>query len=156
MLSFHPDQGLMYLIQQVTKQSTDEILGFFYDFGKEVFILGVKAMKPNQREIRKNIEAIYPGTSIPFHLNVEGGKRWGYNATSQDTPYRGTIHVKFPENTTYIDTSKLMEMIMEKQLLGGSSLPDFEPPPSHTPKMYKALIQQVLKGPSKDETVRDS
>jgi len=140
----------MYLIQQVTKQSTDEILGFFYDFGKEVFILGIKAMKPNQRDIRKNIEAIYPGTAIPFLLNVEGGKR-GYAGQ----PFHGTIKATFPTNTTYMDTEKLIEMIMEKTLLGGSSLADFEAPKSRTPKMYKDLIETVLKGKS-DETNSDS
>ena len=141
MLNFHPDAGLMYLIQQVTKQPTDEILGFFYDFGKEVFIVGIQNMKTNQREIRKNIEALYPGTAIPFLLNVEGGKR-GYNGL----PYGGTIKATFPTNTSYMDTEKLMELIMEKTLLGGSSLPDFDAPPSRTPKMYKTLIDQVIKG----------
>jgi hypothetical protein len=130
----------MYLIQQVTKQSTDEILGFFYDFGKEIFIIGIKNMKTNQREIRKNIEALYPGTAIPFLINVEGGKR-GYG----ELGFGATIKATFPDNATYMDTEKLMEVIIEKTLLGGSSLPDFEPPRSHTPKMYKDLIREVLK-----------
>lgn len=148
MLTFRPDAGLMYLIQQTTKQSTDDILGFFYDFGKEVFIVGIKNMKHNQRDIRKNIEAIYPGTCIPFHLNVEGGKHYYYGAKGDDEDehkYHGTITATFPNNPTYMDTEKLIEMIMEKNLLGGSSLPDFETPKSKTPRMYKDLIDEVLK-----------
>lgn len=136
----------MYLIQQITKQPTDEILGFFYDFGKEVFIIGMENM--GGRSIRKDIQAMYPGTDIPFKMLVKGYKGYGQGPT-------GTIEVTFPDNPTYMDTEKLMEMIMEKVLLGGTSLPPFEPPKSRTPKMYKDLIQQVLKG-KQNETLRDS
>lgn len=148
MLSFHPDQGLMYLIQQVTKQPTDEILGFFYDFGKQVFIIGCQNMKGSQGDIRKNIEALYPGTAIPFLINVEGGKQRLYDPNDDDEDklqYKGTIKATFPTNTVYMNTDKLMDMVMEKTLLGGSSLADFEPPKSRTPKMYKDLIKGILK-----------
>lgn len=151
MLSFAPDAGLMYLIQQVTKQSTDEILGFFYDFGKQVFITGVANMKEHQRDIRKDIRALYPNTAIPFKMLVEGGKD-RYNYHTKKSCMSGRIYVQFPDNPSYIDTTKLIDMIMEKQLLGGSSLPPFEEPKSRTPKMYKDLIEQVLKGKS-DETL---
>lgn len=150
MLTFRPDAGLMYLVQQVTGQSSDEILGFFYDFGKEIFIIGIKNMKENQRDIRKNVEAIYPGTAIPFLINVEGGKR-GYG----DLGYGGTILATFPSNPIYMETEQLLEMIVEKNLLGGSSLPPFEPPKCHTPKMYKDLIKHVLEK-KPDETLCDS
>lgn len=145
-MSFHPDAGLMYLIQQVTKLPSDEILGFFYDFGKEVFVVGIKNMAG--RSIRKDIQALYPGTAIPFKILVKGYKGYGQGPS-------GSIEVTFPDNSTYMDTEKLMEMIMEKTLLGGSSLPDFEAPKSRTPKLYKDLIEQVLKGKT-DETLCDS
>lgn len=132
----------MYLIQQTTNQPTDEILGFFYDFGKEVFIIGVQNMKTNQRSIRKQIEAIYPGTHVPFKILVEGGKSWGSNG------FHGDLYVTFPDNTSYMDTEKIIEAIMERTLLGGSSLPPIEPPKSKTPKMYKDLIKKVLEGKS--------
>ncbi len=132
----------MYLIQQITKQPTDEILGFFYDFGKEVFIIGMENM--DGRSIRKDIQAMYPGTDIPFKMLVKGHKGYGQGPT-------GTIEVTFPDNPTYIDTEKLMEMIMEKMLLGGTSLPPFGPPMSRTPKMYKDLIEKVLKGKNREE-----
>jgi hypothetical protein len=63
----------------------------------------------------------------------------------------GIAEATFPENSSFMDTDKIVEMIVEKQLLGGSTLPDFEAPPTRTPKMYKDLIKQVLKGPKKDE-----
>lgn len=136
MISFRPDAGLMYLIQQVTKQTTDEILGFFYDFGKQIAIEGIAKMEG--RSIRKDIQAMYPNTAIPFKILVKGHRGYGQGASA-------SVEVTFPDNPTYMDTEKLMEMIMEKQLLGGSSLPDFEPPKSRTPKMYKTLIEEVLK-----------
>lgn len=128
MLSFNLDAGLMYLIQQVTKQSTDEILGFFYDFSKEVAIEGMAKMKG--RSIRKDIQIMYPNTCIPFRILVNGSiKPYGAKAS---------IEITFPSNPTYINTEKLTEMIIERELLGGSALPDFEAPKSRTPKMYKA------------------
>jgi hypothetical protein len=145
MLQFLPDAGLMYLIQQTTKQSTDEILGFFYDFGKEVFIIGVQNM--SGRSIRKDIQAMYPGTAIPFKLLVKAHK-W-------HAGIGGSLEVTFPDNPTYMNTEKLMEMIMEKTLLGGASLPDFDAPKSRTPKLYKDLIQQVLRKDN-EQTLCDS
>ena len=138
MVSFRPDAGLMYLIQQVTKQPTDEILGFFYDFGKEVLIQGIDNMKSNQRSIRKDIRDFYPGTAIPFKMLVEAST-WNKNLSNC------IIYVMFPDNPIYLKTEEMIELIMEKQLLGASALPDFEEPRSRTPKMYKKLIEQVLR-----------
>lgn len=147
-MRFMPDNGLMYLIQQTTQIPTDEILGFFYDFGKEVFVQGIAAKDNDYSSIRKDIQALYPGTNIPFKLLVKGGVRsgWDYQLrqpTGKNAAY-GTIEVTFPTNSSYIDTSKMIDVIMEKQILGGSSLPDFDPPRSKTPKMYEDLIKTVL------------
>lgn len=147
----------MYLIQQVTKQSTDEILGFFYDFGKQIFIIGCENM--TGRSIRKDIQALYPGTAIPFKILVKGYKTnhmWDPNTKTYRNAesYSGTLEVTFPDNPTYMNTDKMIEVIIEKQLLGGSSLPDFDVPKSRTPKMYKDLIDGVLK--KNGQTVCDS
>lgn len=138
-ISFNPDQGLLYLIQQTTKQPSDEILGFFYDLGKEIIVQGAAAMKSQQRSIRKDIQDMYPGTTIPFKLLCEAN-RW----RTTEPLARATISVIFPDNPTWMRTDHLMDMIVEKQLLGASSIPDFEPPKSRTPKMYKDLIKEVL------------
>lgn len=149
MISFSPDNGLMYLIQNVTKQSSDEILGFFYDFGKQVLIIGIDNMEG--KSIRKQIEGLYPGTVIPFKVLVKGRKQdYAWDDASRkyinlkEPAYNGHIEVTFPDNPTYLNTEKLMELIMEKELLGGSSLPDFEAPKSRTPKLYRELIKQIL------------
>ena len=127
----------MFLIQSVTHQTTDEILGFFYDFGKEVLIQGIAKMEG--RSIRKDIRDYYPGTAIPFKLLCEAYK-WSGSVSG------ATIYVEFPDNSTHIDTEELIQMIMERELLGGSALPPFEQPKSRNPKMYKDLIEKVLRG----------
>lgn len=144
----------MYLIQQVTKKPTAEIIGFFYDFGKQIFITGCENM--TGRSIRKDIQILYPGTAIPVKILVKGEKT--YNIWNEKTKrytsgdsFSGTMEVTFPDNATYMDTEKIVDMIVEQELLGGCSLPDFEAPKSRTPKMYKDLIDQVLKG--KDDEI---
>lgn len=148
----------MFLIQQVTKQPTADIIGFFYDFGKQVFIVGCENM--SGRSIRKDIQILYPGTAIPVKVLVKGHKShqiWNEKTRSyvSGESYSGTMEVTFPDNPIYMDTTKIVDMIVEQQLLGGCTLPDFEAPKSRTPKMYKDLIEEVLKG-KPDETVRDS
>ena len=151
-ISFRPDAGLMYLIQSVTKQNSAEIMGFFFDFGKAVLLQGVEKMEG--RSIRKDIRDYYPGTAIPFKLLVEASK-YGSEAVKG-----GSIYVEFPDNAMYIKTDELMTMVFERELLGSSGVPDFEQPKSKTPKMYRELIEQVLKGKipnneePKDETER--
>lgn len=148
----------MYLIQQVTKQPTAEIIGFFYDFGKQVFITGCENM--TGRSIRKDIQLLYPGTAIPVKMLVKADKT--YNIWNEQTKryvsgdgYSGTCEVTFPDNPIYMNTDSIIDMIVEQQLLGGATLPDFEAPKSRTPKMYKDLIEQVLKGKI-NETICDS
>lgn len=136
-IGFRPDQGLMYLIQQTTKQSSDEILGFFFDFGRQVLKVGLENMTGST--IRKDIRDIYPGTAIPFKILVEGGNRYWQNNEAH-----GTIYISFPDNPEYIDSQKIIEFVMERELLGQVSMPEFEQPSSRTPKLYKDFIAQVL------------
>ena len=142
-IHFSPDAGLMYLIQQVTKQPSADIMGFFFDFGKEVLLEGISKMEG--KSIRKDIRDYYPGTAIPFKLLVKA-HRW-----SSDPVKSGTIEIDFPDNSMYIRTSEMLDMIIERELLGGSGIPDFEKPASKTPKMYRDLIAKVLKGEKADE-----
>lgn len=155
-ITLTPDDWLMYLIQSVTKQKTDEILGFFYDFGKEVGRIGIEQMKGSS--IRKDIRDFYPGTTIPFKLLVESTyrqmRRYDFHTgqyidinregEDPDTDYYGlSIKVIFPESVSYVDTKKMLDVIIDKTLLGGCSLPDFEQPKPRTPRMFKDLIDSI-------------
>lgn len=150
-ISFQPDNGLMYLIQQVTGKPSHEILGFFYDFGKEVFSIGIKNMKTNQREIRKNIEDIFPGTAIPFKILVKAYRPY------KEEWARGTVEIGFPDNPSYMNQKEVDEMItviLENSLLGtNTNLPLFQAPAPRANKMYKDLIVKALKENSDGTTV---
>lgn len=143
---FTTDKFLMYLIQQTTKQPTDEILGFFYDFGTKVVEMGAEQMKGSS--IRKEIHDFYPGTSIPFKMLVTGSKTYHWNPISKihedERSFSGNIEVCFPSVAAYVDNTKLMEIVAEKALLGGSNMPEFEKPEPKTPKMYKKLVEDIL------------
>lgn len=146
-LSFSADGSLMYLIQQTTKQPTEEILGFFYDLGVKVAEIGVDNMEG--RGIRKDIRDVYPNSSVPFKLLVKGQMRhnfWDPNVKGyvNRRHFSGHIEVTFPDQSRMVDQKALMEKIFEKNLLGGESLPNFPQPQVKTPKMYKDLIEEVL------------
>ena len=134
----------MYLIQETTKQPTEEILGFFYDLGMRVGELGIEKMEG--RGIRKDIRDDYPGTSIPFKLMVKGRrtKRWTPTGWSPTEEFSGDIEVTFPDKSRGVDQKALMDKIVERTLLDGESLPNFPKPKSRTPKMYAELIKQIL------------
>lgn len=142
LISFRPNLDLMCLIQQATNQSTDEILGFFYDLGKEIMVLGLS--KVTGKAIRAKIIEFYPGTSIPFTLLVKATKPKGnWVGFCQ-------INVLFPCNRiATVDTKKLMEMIFEKQLLDAPSLLNFEAPKAKIPKLYKDLVEKTIKSRTK-------
>jgi hypothetical protein len=137
----------MYLIQQTTKQPTEEILGFFYDLGIKVAEIGFNNMEG--RSIRKDIRDIYPDTNIPFRLLVKGYGDRTYDSTTRKYvrtgKFHGTMEISFPDKAEYVDQQALVEKIFEKTLLGAESLPNFPKPASRTPKMYKDLINEVLK-----------
>lgn len=137
----------MYLIQQTTKQPTEDILGFFYDLATRVAQIGYE--KIDGKGIRKDIRDTFPGSDIPFKLLVKGHvrKEWDRTAMtySNNEVMYGEMEVTFPDKTRSVDQGALMEKIMEKTLLDGESLPNFPKPQSKTPKMYKDLIQEVMK-----------
>jgi len=146
--SFVTDAYLMYLIQQTTNLPTDEILGFFHDFGTQILKLGAEKMKGHS--IRKDIRDFYPDTAIPFKMLVTGHKGYyNYNAQTkqherEEETFSGRIEVCFPDAPSYVDNTQLMNMIMEKALLGGTSMPPFEKPEPRAGKMYKKLVEDVL------------
>lgn len=129
----------MYLTQQTTKQSTNEILGFFFDFGKEAVRQILPKLKSSQRSFKRSIEDFYPNTAIPFCLKVEG------DITYEKELRYVSITVSFSENKEFMNTEKIMELIMENALLGGSEMPDFEPPAARASKGYKTLVDTVLR-----------
>jgi len=145
-ISFSADEALMYLIQQTTKLPTEEILGFFYDLGMKVAEMGIEKMEG--RGIRKDIRDVFPGSNIPFKLLVKGRMQRQHTPTgwANSGIFYGGIEVSFPDKSRGVDQRALLEKIVERSLLDGESLPNFPQPASKTPKMYKDLIAQAVKG----------
>jgi hypothetical protein len=149
--SFSADEALMYLIQQTTKMPTEEILGFFYDLGIKIGEMGAENMETNQGAIRKDIRDLFPNTCVPFKLLVKGHKQ--YINTPSGWKRIGTIHgsieVSFPDKARTVDHKALIEKIIERTLLDGESLPNFPKPKPRANKMYKGLIEEILKNKDK-------
>jgi hypothetical protein len=139
--SFTSDDALMYLIQDVTKLSTEEILGFFYDLGCKFAALGFEAMEDlGTTGMRKEVVDYFPNTSIPFRMLVKGKKR-----TMATTQY-AHIEISFPKKSNQIDTKNLIEQILEINLLGAQpTLPPFPKPKTKIPRLYKDIIKQVFR-----------
>lgn len=144
---FNTDEFLMYLIQDVTKLPTSDILGFFADLGKNVGDEGVHFMYENgTSSMRKEIFDFFPGTSVPFSLNVEGSKHSYYRQDNTPSDKRkGYYYIKvgFPRSSCSIDEVELSNIIMEKAILGACDMPNFEKPDPKCPKMYKDLMAEI-------------
>lgn len=162
------DQFLMYLIQDVTKKPSAEILNFFYELATQVSQLGFKAKK-GYGGIDKQIDDYFPGTSIPFHIRIKGHQ--GHNNTEWDPVSRtykqidngythsAYVEVGFPERNTYIKEDLLSEAavaIMEKHLLGGDGLDlaPFERPEQSAGRMYKKLMDSFAGRPEEPKKPR--
>lgn len=165
-LSYRFDSFLMYLIQEVTKRPSAEILNFFHELSTEVARIGYE--KRTGTGIKKKIDDYFPGSSIPFHMELEGTPRseGNWNQTTrqyenQKTTFRCEVHVGFPDRTTYMNQEALDEMatyLMERALLG-VDLPEvkpFERPEVSSPKIYKKLMDSFAGRPEEPKKPRKS
>ena len=145
-LSFNADEALMYLIQQVTKLPTEEILGFFYDLGVKVTEIGIENMiKDGTHSCRKDMRNFYPNSCVPFKLMVKGSKYKTVIDGALVEVFNGSLSIEFPDKSRTVDQQALMDRIIEKTLLDGESLPNFPKPLIKQSKMYKKLIEEVYK-----------
>jgi hypothetical protein len=156
-IKYRFDAYLMHLIQEVSKRPPAEIVNFFYELTVQICEIGVNNAKSGQRSIRKNVTDYFPGTSIPFHVQVKGWRPYGrYNESST---YTCEAEVGFPEERTYMDEDKLKNIavsLMEKALLGGDEviMEDFAKPEIRTPKMYKDLMDAFMARPKQEKKSR--
>ena len=151
-LSF--DNHLMYLIQDVTKKDSLEILGFFGDLTKAIANIGYE--KRTGDGIKKQITDFFPGTSIPFHILLKGKathyREFDYTKRAYvgeaERVFLCTAEVGFPDVKSNLPQSaldKISEALMERELLGYSEikLEPFDRPQTPTSKLYKKLMEEV-------------
>ena len=154
------DKFLMYLIQDVTKRTSADIVNFFYELSNEVTKIGIE--KRTGRGIHKKISDFFPKTNIPFLLVVRGDvvHYWGRPDKAEEgfEIFGCSIEVGFPNSVTHIDQDKLCNLsteIMESEVLGGCdpTIPPFDKPVIRTPPIYRKLMTEytgeVHKAPPK-------
>jgi hypothetical protein len=168
-LTYRFDSFLMYLVQDITKRPTIEIINFFHELSTQVAEIGQK--NRTGRGIHKKIDDYFPGTSIPFYLELKGHpnhhRTWDpvtrtYKDAERET-FNCHVQVSFPDRPTYMD-SKIFEEIgdflMEKALLGVEVPADspanapFVRPETSSPKMYKDLMDLYAGRPVEDKPKR--
>lgn len=160
-MSYNFDAFLMYLVQDVTKKPSAEILNFFYELANAVASMGFKAKKDNGG-IDKRIDDCFPGSSIPFHMRIKGRRRtWDYvNGKYQtfDNPiYAAIVEVGFPTQNIHMDSKKLEDAataIMEHHLLGGDVVAEvapFDKPEPRSGRMYKKLMDEFAGRPTAEK-----
>jgi hypothetical protein len=146
-LSYRIDAFLLHLVQENSKKTSAEILNFFHELSKQVSQIG--AEKRTGRGIRKKITDYFPGTSIPFHLDVKGYPRQDYDGStrkySEEYHMHCEVEIGFPDEKMYIKEQALDEIavaIMEKALMDGEEvqMAPFIRPEIKSPKMYKKLM----------------
>ncbi len=133
---FDVDSNLMYLIQNITGHSTNQILSYFYSMATSMTDHYLKKNKI-ARYINKQLKWHYEGyPSIPYNIQV-------YSAAVKDELSIGLyISVKFPKSTTTIDVADMVNKIVESSigLEGSEPMPPFDKPITKVPAGFKKFI----------------
>lgn len=140
---FNADNNLLYLIQQVTQQSSADILNYFYCTAVDIMNTSLK--KSTADYPRRKLSMFYPGTAIPFTLQVSYNK-WQKPDKGDNWPVTCTI--VFPKaQARFNNLANIANEIAEAHLLGGAEpkLEPFERPPLRAPGGMRNLIKEQKK-----------
>lgn len=140
--TFNADSNLLYLIQQVTKQSSADILNYFYSTA--MAIIETSLVKSTAQYPRRKLKMCYPNTAIPFQLEVWYNKY--YKVDGQDTQV--TCNVVFPKIQMHFNNlADIANQIAEAHLLGGKEpkIDPFEAPALRAPGGMRNLIREQKK-----------
>ena len=129
---FSVDSNLGYLIQQITKDSTQEILGYFY--GITQFVLDDLLKKSKASFLEKNIILYYKETPITFRIQIVG------SGPARETP-AVSITVSFPKNTEIHQVADLMNAVVESGLglTEETNMALFDRPTLKTPRCLRDI-----------------
>jgi len=144
--TFDVDQNLMYLIQKVTGQSTNQILSYFYGIASGVAETYLQKKRLANR-INKQLEWHYEGfDSIPYKLVVYSdwsGYR-GFDSKDDSKVKQLYVSVNFPKSSTRIDVTAMINSIVESSigLDGSEPMAPFPKPKTRVPAGFKKLIHE--------------
>lgn len=132
---FAIDKNLAFVIQQVTKESTTDILGYLYGLASYMAEDAVK----NSKAMRLNKKAVlmYKDSIVPFKLDISG--RYGWRRDEEVPVF---VTVSFPKETEYHNCETILNQLTEVGLGLSESvddLPKFEKPRFFSPKSLKDI-----------------
>lgn len=132
---FTMDRSLGYLIQNSTKDSTQEILGYFY--GIASFVVDNLSEKSKAKWLDKNIVLFYKDTSISYRIRIRGS---GPGSTWKDEP-SVSIDVTYPKDSDEFNVTELMNAVVESGLglTDEQNLPLFNKPNLKTPACLRKV-----------------
>lgn len=138
------DRNLGYVIQQVTGDSTQEILSYFFRVAQFALIEICKKTKANY--LNKTIILHYKDTPIVYAIKIFAG--------SLHSEPRADINVKFPSKSQQFDVKELMMSIVESglELTDSHNLPKFNRPELKTPKCLRKVKEAQDEQRSKTTT----
>lgn len=132
---FQVDSNLMYLIQSITKEKTQEILVWFYGLACDI-AEGVTSVPKYQDRawLRREIKYVYNNSDIPFRMTV--------NISSANGKMMAESHrcgliceVSFPRKLEGVDMKEAIAALTETQLglTGAEDLASFTKPKTRVP-----------------------
>lgn len=133
--SFRVDKAIGYLVQNITGDSTQEILGYFY--GITQFVVDDINKSSRARWLDKNIILFYKETPITYRIRITGS---GPTSRYSDKP-SVSVEVTFPKENSAFDVTELMNAIVESGLglADEQNMPRFEKPELKTPKALRKV-----------------
>ena len=136
--SFDVDRNLGYMIQQITGDSTQEILGYF--LGVAQFVMEDIGKKSKATWLTKDIVLFYKETSIVFRLTIAGSGP-GSSTNASKSTIEVNVNVAFPKTTERHNVTKLMDAVVESGLglADDTNMPLFERPNLKTPRCLREV-----------------
>lgn len=132
--NFTMDRGLGYLIQSTTKDSTQEILGYFYSIAS--FVIDNLSKKSSARWLDKFIVLFYKDTAISYRIRIQGP---GPGDTQRESIF--SIDISYPKDSDTFDVTELMNAIVESGLglSNEQNLPAFGRPQLKSPACLRTV-----------------
>lgn len=139
--NFNIDNALGYLIQNVTKDSTQEILAYFV--GITQFVLDDINKSSKASFLDKNITLFYKETPITYKIKIQGSGPGLHKLSwvSPDASPTVSVSVSFPKDSSEFKVEEVMNAAVESGLglTDEHNMAVFERPKLKTPKALRKV-----------------
>ena len=131
----------MYLIQQVTKDSSGDIIMYFHHLA--TVIVEGRLKKKQDGMLNKNLTYTYRDSHIPYRMSV---KTYPWD-NGQDDYRTILVKVAFPQSLSEVDIASTIDKILESGLglEGSTPVEPFLPPPIRIPLEVKSILKRPKK-----------